>query len=344
MNVQLDLIKPPHKILIIKPSAFGDIVHSLPFLHTIKKCFPESEIHWVVSKDLKFFLEDHPLIDKLWVFKRRDWVISSKLFSTVGEIVAFCKGLRKERFDISIDLSGLLRSGLITFFAGAQYKLGFKESDEGSPFFYTHKIEGGREIHAIDRYLKIASFLGCKNIPTSYPFSPFPEHPPICDQLPSEYIIMVPSAGKEANRWPAERYGQLAARLPMPSVMIGSKGDADVVNKAVEAASGNAIDLVGKTSLKDLLPVIRNAQFMVTNDTGPMHIAAAFNVPVFAIFGPANPTRTGPYGNIHTVIREELDCAPCYRWKPCDDWQCMENITVDRVYNTIKEKMFADQK
>jgi ADP-heptose:LPS heptosyltransferase len=86
------------------------------------------------------------------------------------------------------------------------------------------------------------------------------------------------------------------------------------------------------------VPVIQKAEFMVTNDTGPMHIAAACNVPVFAIFGPANPARTGPYGDIHTIIREDLECSPCYAWKPCDNWKCMENISVERVLGLINER------
>ena len=97
--------------------------------------------------------------------------------------------------------------------------------------------------------------------------------------------------------------------------------------------------LAGKTGLKELVPVIRKASFMVTNDTGPMHIAAACEVPVFAIFGPANPIRTGPYGDIHTIIREDLECAPCYAWKPCGNWQCMELITVDKVFDIISKKI-----
>ena len=159
MNSQINFTNPPKKILIIKPSALGDITHSLPFLQTIRTCFPACEIHWVVSSELQFFLQDHPLIDKLWIFKRKEWGISSSFFSTIKEVRSFCMGLRNEKFDISVDLSGLLRSGLITFFAGAKYKLGFRVSNEGSPFFYSHKIQGGKEIHAIDRYLRIASFI-----------------------------------------------------------------------------------------------------------------------------------------------------------------------------------------
>ncbi len=326
------------KILIIKPSSLGDIVHSLPFLHAIKKRYPKSEVHWVIAKGLFPFLEEHPLIDRFWLFNKDQWKCFSNLKKTVPELRFFIQGLRSQHFDVSIDLSGLLRSGLITWVAGAKHKLGFAESDEGSPLFYTHKIHGDMNIHAIDRYLKIATFMGCEANEIHYPLPPYDSNPAVCADLPEKYCVMVPSAGKEANRWPAERFGQLAAKFSMPSVLIGGRGDEPVAETVVENANGKAISLAGRTTLKELIPIIKKAEFMVSNDTGPMHIAAACNVPVFAIFGPANPGRTGPYGEIHTIIREELDCAPCYAWKPCDNWRCMENIEVNEVFDRIREK------
>ena len=335
----LPLPRPPGKILIIKPSALGDIVHSLPFLDTLKRCYPEAAIHWVVARGLHTFLEGHPLIDRLWIFDKEKWKKPGNLRTTATELGAFAGGLRQERFDVSVDLSGLLRSGLITLAAGAPYRLGFKDSAEGSSLFYTHRIEGSMQIHAIDRYLKIAEAMGCQPGEIRYPFAPYDPRPAICRELPREYLVMTPSAGKEANRWPAERFGQLAASLDLPSVIIGGRSDAQVADQVVRHAQGKAISLAGRTNLKELIPIIARARYFVTNDTGPMHIAAALKVPVFAIFGPANPTRTGPYGDNHTVIRMELPCSPCYAWKPCAHWRCMEEITVQRVRATIVEKM-----
>ncbi len=334
----LPLPKPPKKILIIKPSALGDIVHSLPFLDTIKRCYPSASIHWLVARGLHTFLEGHPLIDRLWIIDKDKWKRPKNIRQTFKDIVSLGKGLRQERFDVSIDLSGLLRSGLITLAANAEYKLGFKEADEGSTFFYTHRIHGSMKIHAIDRYLKIAEAMGCRLGTINYPFAPYEKNPSICKELPKEYVVMTPAAGKEANRWPAQRFGQLAARLDLPTVLIGSKSDQSVANEVMQHAEGKAISLAGKTSIKELIPIIGNAKYFITNDTGPMHIAAALGIPVFAIFGPANPTRTGPYGEQHTVIREDLSCSPCYAWKPCDNWQCMQAITVERVLATIEEK------
>ena len=328
--------EPPSKFLIIKPSALGDIVHTLPFLSILKRTYPNAEIHWVVAQGLHRFLENHPLINKLWVFDKDRWKRISNLGQTLRETASLRRGLKEQNFDVAVDLSGLLRSGLITMASGARVKLGFSDSNEGSPFFYSHKLKGGSKIHAVDRYLKLAGAIGCDLHPINYPFAPYPENPPICRDLPEEYAVIVPSAGKEANRWPVDRFGRLAARLALPSVVIGGTSDVGIAKEVVRIAGKNAVSLAGKTSLKELIPLIKKAKFMITNDTGPMHIAAGLNVPVFAIFGPANPVRTGPYGSIHKIIREEMDCSPCYRWKPCSHWKCMKNITVERVLREIE--------
>jgi len=326
-------------ILIIKPSALGDIVHSLPFLAVVKKKFPHAKIDWVVAHGLHEFLEGHPMINRLWVIKKDQWKKLRHLKHTLGEIKELKKGLKDSKYDVSIDLSGLLRSGIISHFSNAKIRLGFKESDEGSPFFYTHKIHGSMKIHAIDRYLEIARFMGCSIDKIDYPFAPYDPNPPILKQLPSAYAVMCPSAGKPANRWQAEKFGRLAAKLKLPTIVIASLSEADIAQEVVQNSKGKAISIAGKTGLKDLVALIANASFFICNDTGPMHIAAALDISVFAIFGPANPIRTGPYGSIHTVIQKNIDCAPCYAKQPCSHFKCMNELSVDDVFITIDKKI-----
>lgn len=326
------------KILIIKPSALGDLVHSLPFLAAVKKKFPNAKIDWVVAHGLHKFLEGHPMIDKLWVIKKDHWKKPGHLNHTLKEINELRKGLKVSKYDVSIDLSGLLRSGIITYFSGAKIKLGFRESDEGSPFFYSHKIHGSMNIHAIDRYLEIAKFMGCSIEKKEYPFAPYDPSPPILNKLPPKYAVMSPSAGKPANRWHAEKFGQLASRLKLPTVVIASSAEADIAQEVAWHSNGKAICIAGKTGLKDLIALIARATFFVCNDTGPMHIAAALNIPVFAIFGPANPVRTGPYGTIHTVIQKRIDCVPCYAKQPCSHFKCMNELSVENVFKIIDKK------
>jgi heptosyltransferase-1 len=323
------------KILIVKPSALGDIVHSLPFLAAVKKQFPDVQIDWVVAHGLHTFLEDHPYIHHLWVIKKDRWKRPARVWTTLKEINALRKGLKAEHYDVCIDLSGLLRSGLISWASNASIKLGFKESDEGSPLFYTHKIHGSMNIHAIDRYLEIARFMGCRVDGIEYPFAPYDKNPAVLNDLPDQFCIMSPSAGKVANRWPAERFGRLASQLDLPTIVIASGAEADIAQTVVDNSSGRAMSLAGKTGLKELIALIGRASFFVCNDTGPMHIAAALKIPVFAIFGPANPVRTGPYGQIHTIIQKKMACSPCYAKTPCDHFSCMNDISVDRVFQEI---------
>lgn len=337
MSSQQIILPSAQKILIIKPSAWGDIVHSLPFLAAVKKRYPDAEIHWVIAKGLHSFLERHPLIHKLWIMDKEGWKNLSQPLKITKEINAFRRGLRDENFDISIDLSGLLRSGLISKAAKAKYRLGFSDSAEGSSFFYTHKVEGGKKIHAIDRYLKLARLIDCDISNIEYPFAPLPDISELLNTLPERFCIISPSAGKAANRWSAQRYGELAAELPLPSVVIASPADTAIAETVTSFSSNKAINLAGKTSLMELVALIAQAEFFICNDTGPMHIAAALNIPVFAIFGPANPIRTGPYGSHHTIIQEELDCSPCYTKKPCTkhNWRCMNELTVSTVLHSI---------
>jgi lipopolysaccharide heptosyltransferase I len=329
------LIVEPEKILIVKPSSLGDIVHSLPFLNAIKLYFTKSVIHWVVAKGFEGLLDRHPMIDRLWVINKDTWKKIRNVKGTISELKTLSQDLKKEKYDIVIDLQGLLRSGLITAATGARIRIGFKEAREGSRLFYTHKVEGGKDIHAVQRYLKIAAFLGCDIADISFPFPP--SEFPSTFNLNKDYAVIVPGARWKTKRWPEEEFGQLTSRLPLQSVIVGSNTDKDIAGLIVSLSKGNAISLAGKTSLKELIGIMRDAKFVISNDSGPMHIAAALGTPVFALFGPTDPTRTGPYGKGHTIIKADAPCAPCFR-RTCDDSQCLKSVSADKVFEIIKSK------
>ncbi len=336
-------MKARKKILIIKPSSLGDIVHSLPVLDALYRCFPGAEIHWIVAKGFEGILEGHPMLAKLWIIHKDEWKKMSKVRTTVGELRTLFRNLRAEKFDYAIDLQGLLRSGLMTRATGAPVRLGFAEAREGSTMFYTHTVVGGKDIHAVDRYLKAPAFLGCDVSKVRFPFPPVERSPDILSPGPGTYAVMSPGARKPVNRWPADRFGQLAAMLPLKSIVVGSRGDIKLAESVVRASKGKALSIAGKTDLRGLIGVIRGARLMVTNDTGPMHIAAAVGVPVFALFGPANPVRTGPYGDGHTVIRKKIECSPCYR-RTCKAPRCMEMITVKEVAGSVLDFLKCNEK
>jgi lipopolysaccharide heptosyltransferase I len=335
-KAKISLKIDPRKILIVKPSSLGDVIHSLPFLNAVKTCFPKSEIHWIIAKGLEGILESHPMINKLWVIDKDSWKNIQNVKSTIQEIKVLFKKLKQEKYDLVVDLQGLLRSGVITGATGAPVRIGFREAREGSSVFYTHKVAGGKNIHAVDRYLKIAESLGCNTTDISFPF-PFVQSSDFRLQTSDtgDYAVIVPGARWKTKIWPAEKFGKLASLLPLESIIVGSKTDKAIADEIVSLSGGRALSLAGKTNLRELIAVISRANFIVSNDSGPMHIAAALNVPVFAIFGPTDPSRTGPYGKGHTIIREDILCSPCFR-KSCDDMKCMKDLSVEKVYGIIK--------
>ncbi len=336
----LKLKKPPRKILIIKPSSLGDVVHSLPFLNALRDSFPKAEIHWIIAKGLEGLLEGHPMINKLWIINKDDWKRVKGVGTTIKELRSLFKSLKAEKYDIVIDLQGLLRSGVLAKATGAPIRIGFKEAREGSRIFYTHTVKAGKDVHAVDRYLEIAKFLGCdiSDVRFPFPLSFHSSHSSLVTRhssLSEDYAVMVPGARWQAKRWFPERFGQLSSMMQVKSIVVGGESDADIASIVVRNSDGNAISVAEKTTLKELIEIIRNARFVVSNDSGPMHIAAALNVPVFAIFGPTNPLRTGPYGKSHVIIRKGLECSPCYR-KNCRTVQCMEMISVREAADAIR--------
>jgi heptosyltransferase-1 len=329
------------KILIVKPSSLGDVVHSLPFLNAVKSRYPEAELHWVIARGLEGLLEGHPMIDKLIVINKDEWKKLSKTDRTVREIAGLFKALRRERYDIVVDLQGLLRSGIITMASGAPLRIGFEEAREGSRFFYTRRVRGGREIHAVDRYLKIAAALGCGTGEVVFPFTPVKREAGEAAKVresPGAYAVIVPGARWDTKVWPAVNFGRIAAALPWRSIVIGSSADVPKADAVVKESGGKAVSLAGKTGLRELVEIMRNAVLVISNDSGPMHIAAGFNVPVVAIFGPTSPERTGPYGEGHIIIRSEETCSPCFK-KRCGDLKCMKGITVAGVLEKIDNSM-----
>ncbi len=331
-----------HKILIVKPSSLGDVVHSLPALNAISKRFPQAQIHWVIAQGFEGLLEGHPMIHRLWVIRKDSWKKIQNAGKTIQEVRILFRQLKQEKFDLVIDLQGLLRSGIITGATGSPLRIGFKEAREGSRVFYTDSVEGGRNIHAVDRYLKIAAHLGCDVSDIRFPLPPV-ESPSACSLQPAamnnldRYAVLVPGARWETKKWPADNFGRLASLLPIRTVIIGSRTDRVIADKIVSLSRGMSISLAGNTGLKDLVDIMRGAQFVVSNDSGPMHIAAALGIPVFAIFGPTDPLRTGPYGKGHTVIRSDISCSPCFK-KACNDIKCLKKISANEVFKIITAK------
>jgi len=325
------------KILVVKPSSLGDVVHSLPFLNALNRCYPKAEIHWVIAKELEGLLEHHPMVRKSIVINKDLWKKITRAGDTVKEIRQLYQELRNEHYDLVVDLQGLLRSGLISMATHAPVRVGFAEAREGSRFFYTRKVKGGKGMHAVDRYMKIAEELGCSADEIIFPL---PLQQRESDKMRRiradlhQYAVIVPGARWKTKIWPAKNFGNVAAELPIRSVVIGSSGDRGIAERVVSSSCGKAVSLAGETELSELIELMRGASVVITNDSGPMHIAAALNIPVIAVFGPTSPVLTGPYGRGHVILQTREPCAPCFN-RECTDMKCMREITPEAVAEKV---------
>ena len=353
------------KILIIKPSSLGDVIHALPFLHALKQSFPASQIDWVISSNLKGIIEDNPLINNLIVLNKDSWKSIKKLPGTLAELSLLRKTLKSRRYDMVIDLQGLLRSGLIAYSTPTTVKVGFADAREGSRFFYDTKVKVGKNLHAVDKCLDVAKSVGARVNKACFPLHINSDTKnrvkTLVDNI-KEYIVIVPSARWTSKRWPAEKFALLISKLSTPCIIIGSKGDSRIAAKIMQqlslttkqgtvspgaktnakntgVKSNRVINLCGKTDLKELTAVIAGAKAVISNDSGPMHIAAALGKPVIAIFGPTDPAKTGPYGwqtnSALNVISAKVPCSPC-RKRSCNELLCMDKIQVTSVLKALK--------
>jgi lipopolysaccharide heptosyltransferase I len=344
------------KMLIIKPSSLGDVIHALPFLKAVKDTWPDARVDWVINRPLQGILEDNPLINELIVIDKDSWKKAAKLPSTLSELSALKKTLKTKRYDIVVDLQGLLRSGLIAFSTPAASKVGFADAREGSHFFYDRNVFVKDSTHAVDKCLEVAKAIGAKAGKKGFPLKIDRKiKAAIRDLLGgiNEYVVIVPSARWSSKRWPAKNFASLIKKIPMPCVITGSRNDRKI-SREITGARGegrevrgqkskeptNIIDLCGRTDLKELTAVIAGAKAVVTNDSGPMHIAAALGRPVVAVFGPTDPIKTGPYNwqksGKAKVIKANVSCSPC-RKKRCEKLTCMHDININQVFKALKE-------
>jgi len=341
------------KILFVKLSAIGDVIHCLPALESIKASLPSARISWVVEEMASNLLEGYPNIEKLYIFKRKSWLYMLKnplnIPKVLAEFISFVKEIRGEKFDIVMDYQGLLKSGIITFLCKGMRKIGFKDAREFSHIFLDEKVETPPKetIHALTRNFYLVRHLGIDSVTAKWNFSLEEEEKKISHKLeslgldPTEpFILIHPFAGWKTKLWSQHKFALLGDRiieeLGAHTLFTGGKEDIDYVEGIIYRMSNSGFNLVGKTSLKELASLCKKCRAFISTDTGPMHLASAVQAPVIALFGPTAPWRTGPYGNRNIIIRKEIPCSPCFK-KKCDSRECMKFITVDEVFQKVRE-------
>lgn len=336
-------------ILIVKLSAIGDVIMSLPFLTALRKKYPEAHITWLVEEAASDVVLDHPLVDRVLVSRRKAWFANIKSMRPAAawkEAGPFLKDLRDRKYDLVIDLQGLFKSGILTWISGGRRRIGFDKTRELSYLFLNEKLPAyDPDRHALLRYLDVAEYLGADVSAVEYEF---PNHSRAVSEAEKllqnagrPFIAINPGAKWKTKLWPNEAWRELgrllAADAGLQAVLTGSPDEAGDNKWICEGVPG-AIDLTGRTGLKVLAEVFRAASLVACPDTGPMHLAAAVGTPIIALFGPTAPCRTGPYGDGHVVLRTGADCSPCFL-KKCPDPHCMTDITPEKVYEVVLNRL-----
>ncbi|MGQ9688158.1 MAG: lipopolysaccharide heptosyltransferase I [Desulfobaccales bacterium] len=341
---------PAPRLLIVKLSSFGDVIHTLPALEALRELYPGGRLTWLVEETQAPLLAGHPALDEVWAVPR---LSQGRKLGVAGakRLWQAARRLRQQPFDLVIDFQGLLKSALWVALARSPRKLGYDRSREFSCLALTERLAPfDPEAHAVWRYLNLACHLGAPKASPRFRLGLSLEENvsrliPLVEGRP--LAILHPGARWPTKLWPARRWAELAdwlARQHRFTVAVtGSPADRELAADITGCAREPLLNLAGRTSLNELAGLLKKASLAVTADTGPMHLACALGRPVAALFGPTAPWRTGPFGEGHQVVRLQLPCSPCFR-RQCPEPRCLTDLPVSEVQAAVEKILLRLEK
>jgi lipopolysaccharide heptosyltransferase I len=365
------------RILLIKPSAVGDVIHTVPVLVKLRARYPAARIDWLLTPPIAEWIRHHPAISQVLLFARRDFTRIGRSWSATARLLGLLSTIWRNRYDLVIDLHGQFRSALFTLVSGASTRIGFDRPQQDISTTterhlpkeaYLHGWTGARErawmayshhipistldIHAVDRYLWLGPMLGLDDGPPDFSLPVPPQARTYVDGLlkrhgllGKEFAVLVPGTTWETKRWKVNGFAQVACYLSRTNraVVLAGSGRERTQCREVTLTCPQACDLSGQTSLSELAALIQRSALCITNDSGSMHLTVALGKPVVSIFGPTDPLWIGPYGRPHAVVRAGIPCSPCYlrKLRSCPHGHaCMEEVTPGMVIERV-EKTFV---
>lgn len=298
----------PSSLLLIKPGSMGDVIHALPVASSIHRAWPETKLTWIVDPRWEPLLRGNPAIDRIHLFPRENF----RGLAGFCRSIPWYRGLRSLEPDLALDLQCLLRSGVMAASSGAKTVYGLDDAREGARFFYTNKIRVRRDEHAVRRYLRAIPALGID------PSTPWEWNLPIGESCrkftpTAPYIVLHPfsrGAGKSMDAASIRAFVKAFQSVSDYEILLVGSGSGG------EDFGNGVVDLLGKTSLLELIGLLRGAKFVVSVDSGPMHLAAASEVPLLSIHTWSDPRLVGPYSETAwiwqggEIRRQNLDAAP----------------------------------
>lgn len=310
------------RILVVKPSSLGDILHTFPAVELLRRKYPTAKLDWLVHPAFADVLKFSPFpVDRAILFERRKL---GRLATMPGEFIRLTGAIRRRRYDLVIDFQGLFRSALFGGLARGARQIGFAAPRESTArWFYRHRLPVDMNIHAVERNVALVNRLLGSDDPVpelTLPLHLF--HPPLPPDTAGRPLVgMVPGARWPSKQFPEQLFADVFTRLgklipDCRGVIIGSGADADGAAKIIAAAGNDPrlFSLAGKTGVGEMIETIARCGLLISNDSGPMHVAAALGVPVLAFFGSTDPALTGPYGTRNRIFRRpDLACLSCLK-------------------------------
>jgi heptosyltransferase I len=361
------------RILLIKLSAVGDVVQTIPLLNALRRRYPSAQIDWLVTPAIADLLRHNPAISNVIEFAREDWS-RPRTPTPYVNYARLASKLRASMYDLVLDVHGQFRTAVFVLASGAPVRIGFDRprkgvwdasprhfpeearkhawqgAREGSWLAYTHHIPVPTlDIHAVDRYLSVGPMLGLEAGPPDFSFPIPPAASESVDALLRDralagapLLLMAPGTIWETKHWGTEKFAEVARHFlhrGFAVALMGSRRERVVCEEVARLAPG-AVDIAGETTLTELAALIRRSTISVTNDSGPMHFAVALGRPVVSIFGPTDPIWIGPYGRAGAVLRAGVPCSPCLlrQLSRCRFGHvCMENVSARAVIERMED-------
>jgi len=335
------------RVLIVRLSAVGDVLHALPVLRALKRWRKEIEVDWLVEDRFASLLKNMEDIARLIEVPRRQWQAGRRRKGVLSDAFQMRRILRRRQYDVSIDLQGLTKSGLWPWLAGVPVRIGYGDEDGRELNRWLTNIRvvpDSRLKHVVDRSLALLEPLGIVE-PEADLSIPIDEA--AASKIDSIYrargwherrlALLQPGAGWQTKRWPPEFYGRVADWLiherDYAVAVLWGPGEEDLA-QAVLGSMNKKGALAPPTDLPELIELIRRGSLFIGGDTGPMHLAAAMSVPTVAIFGASDPRRNGPYGEGHRVVYSDEECRPCWKTR-CDRLTCLQQLKPEKVLEAI---------
>jgi lipopolysaccharide heptosyltransferase I len=337
-------------ILLIKPSSLGDIVLALPALSALRRNFPNARITWMIRPEFAPLIEGHPHLDEIILFDRKRLGKAWRHPNAFAALMSLIAQLRRERFDAVLDLQGLFRTASLAWLSGCGQRFGPIWRREFAHFFYTTAVPVEPQwVHVVDYYMKIVETMGARDLAVEFLLPAKPDAAKSAAELlarnnisPGRYAVLIPGSAQASKCWPAERFGALSNRLArdhgLSIVATGSAAEAPMIDQISHHASSPIVNLAGQTSLPQLVEVLRSARIVISNDTGPGHIAAALGRPLVMMFSWSNPLRVGPYNRPECVVARDMSMRGLAN-KSTDPRHEIANITLDEVYERVVQQL-----